>query len=183
MTASASLMTAEDLMNMPNDHQRHELVKGELTTMPPTGDLHGVRTGKVTLRLGNFIEKHDLGTFFGAEAGFIVARDPDTVRAPDFAFVSKARMAKQGLTGKFYPAAPDLAVEVLSPNDTASEVLDKINEWIDAGTRLVWIVDPEKQRIHVHAPSQPQRTLGLADHLDGADVLPGLQLAVAEIFR
>src|SRR4051812_48739578 len=108
MSTVGTLMTIDDLLHLPADHLRHELVRGELTTMPPTSDEHGVRTVRVTIRLGVFIEKHHLGEAFGAETGFIISRSPDTVRAPDFAFVTKERMAKQGLTGRFYPAAPDL---------------------------------------------------------------------------
>ena len=147
MTTSTAIMTADDLFNLPHDNQRHELVRGELITMPLTSDEHGVRTFRMTMRLGEFIEKRELGACFGAESGFLIARKPDTVRAPDFAFVTRERMAKQGLTGKFYPAAPDLAVEILSPSDSASEVLEKIDEWLVAGTRLVWVVDPAKKRL------------------------------------
>ena len=108
MTIAAALMTAEDLLELPADNMRHELVNGELTTMPPTGSEHGICTGRVTLRLGEFVDKHDLGVFFGAETGFIIARQPDTVRAPDFAFIAKNRIPPQGLTAKFFPGAPDL---------------------------------------------------------------------------
>jgi Uma2 family endonuclease len=183
MTTAVSSMTAQELFELPPDHLRHELVRGELVTMPPTGDIHGARTGRITLRLGEFIDKHNLGLFFGAETGFLLARNPDTVRAPDFAFLSQARLAQQNLTGKFYPGAPDLAVEVLSPSDTASEVLEKIDAWLAAGTRMVWVVDPEKQTLTVYAPERQPRTLRLADTLQGEDVLPGFQLPLAEIFR
>ena len=183
MTTVAAIMSAEELFELPPDNLRHELVRGEHITMPPTGDLHGARTGRITLRVGDFVDKNDLGMFFGAETGFILARRPDTVRAPDFAYLSKARLAKQGLTGKFYPGAPDLAVEVLSPSDTASEVLEKIDEWLGAGTRLVWVVDPEKKTVTVYAPKRQPQTLRINDQLPGEDVLPGFQLSVAEIFR
>ena len=183
MTAIAALLTAEDLLNFPPDNLRHELVRGELTTMPPTNDEHGARTGRITLRIGDFVDRNDLGVFFGAETGFVIDRQPDTVRAPDFAFVCKERMAKQGLTGKFYPAAPDLAVEVLSPSDSHSEVMEKIDEWLTAGTRLVWVVDPAKKTVGVYAPNHQPRILKKTDQLDGEQVLPGFSLAVAEIFR
>jgi Uma2 family endonuclease len=108
---TAALMTADDLQTLPRDHQRHELVKGELTTSSPTGDLHGARTFQLTVIIGTYIRAHDLGMGFGAKTGFLLER------APDFALISKARIARQGLTGKFYPAAPDLAIEVLSPSE------------------------------------------------------------------
>ena len=183
MGTIASFMTAEDLLKLPPDHMRHELVRGELTTMPPTSDEHGVRTLRLSIRIGVYVENHDLGVAFGAETGFLIARNPDTVRALDCAFVSKERMAKQGLTGKFYPAAPDLAVEVLSPSDSAGEVLEKIDEWLEAGTRLVWVVDPARKTVAVHAPNRPTAKRRLTDTLEGEYVLPGFTLAVAEIFR
>ncbi len=183
MTIAAALMTAEDLLELPADNMRHELVNGELTTMPPTGSEHGICTGRVTLRLGEFVDKHDLGVFFGAETGFIIARQPDTVRAPDFAFIAKNRIPPQGLTAKFFPGAPDLAVEVLSPSDTHSEVMEKIDEWLTAGTRLVWVIDPIKHIVAVYAPNRQPQILKASAQLDGEEVLPGFKLAVAEIFR
>jgi len=181
-TAIAS-MTAEDLLNLPPDHMRHELVAGELITMPPTNFEHGTQTGRIGLRIGAFVEKHDLGAFCGAETGFVIARKPDTVRAPDCAFVRKERLPAQGATRKFFPGAPDLAVDVLSPSDSASEVMEKIDEWLTAGTRLVWVVDPAKKTVGVYAPNRQPRILKTADQLDGEQVLPGFSLAVAEIFR
>jgi len=176
-------MTAEDLLNLPTDNMRHELIHGELTTMPPAGDLHGEHTGLVALEVGGHIRRNKLGKFFGAETGFIVERNPDTVLAPDFAFLSNSRLEKQALTGKFYPGAPDLAVEVLSPSDSASEVLEKIDEWLAAGTRLVWVIDPVKKTLTSYASNRPPRKLRQNETLEGEDVLPGLKLPLSEIFE
>ena len=183
MSAINTMMTAEELLDLPPDNMRHELVNGELITMPPTGSEHGIRTGRVTLRLGGFVEKNDLGVFFGAETGFIITRHPDTVRAPDFAFVSKTRIPPQGLTAKFFHGAPDLAVEVLSPTDSHSEVAEKIDEWLAAGTCLVWVIDPAKKTVAVYAPNRQPRILKGEDCLDGEQVLPGFNLPIMEIFR
>jgi Uma2 family endonuclease len=177
------LMTAQELLELPQDHQRHELISGELTTMAPAGGEHGIRTIKISLRLGEFIEKHDLGVFFAAETGFVLKRNPDTVRAADFAFVQKKRVPKTGARQKFWPVAPDLVVEVLSPSDTAGEVLEKIEDWLDAGTRLVWVVDPERKKVKVYAPGRAAQSFTMKDQLSGEEVLPGLLLPVAEIFR
>jgi Uma2 family endonuclease len=182
MSTIATLLTAEDLLNLPPDNMRHELVRGELTTMAPTSDEHGSRAARITVRVGHFIEENKLGEYFVAETGFLLARKPDTVRAPDFAFVARERMARQGFTKKFWPGAPDFVVEVLSPSDSASEVLEKIDEWLSAGTRLVWLVDPQKKTIRIFAPKRPQQIVGLGGMLDGGDVLPGLRVAVSEIF-
>jgi len=111
-----------------------------------------------------------------------LGRNPDTVLAPDFAFVSKTCIAKQGLTGWFYPAPPDLAVEILSSSDGAVEFMEKMDEWLEAGTRLIWVVNPEKKTIHVHASGRAIAKLRLGGTLEGEDVLPGLKIPVAEIF-
>jgi Uma2 family endonuclease len=158
-------------------------VRGELTTTAPTSGEHGVAAFNIAGELRAFIKARDLGVGVGAETGFILSRNPDTVRAPDCAFIRKDRIPKEGPPKKFWPGAPDLAVEVLSPSDSASEVLDKIDEWLTAGTRLVWVVDPAKKTVTIHAPNRHPRKLQLADTLDGEDVLPGLQLPIAEIFR
>jgi Uma2 family endonuclease len=180
---TTSHMTAEQLLELPADDMRHELIRGELTTMAPTGGEHGLRSAGITLLLGQFIRKNDLGAFFAAETGFILSRNPDTVRAPDFAFVRKIRLLKSRISKKFYPAPPDLVVEVLSPSDSAGEVLEKIDDWLVAGTRLVWLVDPHRKIVKVYAPRRPAQTFRLKDILSGEDVLPGLSLPVAEIFR
>jgi Uma2 family endonuclease len=183
MSTTAKLLTAEDLWNMPDHGGHHELVNGELTPMSPTSGEHGVRTFNIAALLGAFIRANDLGVGLGAETGFIISRDPDTIRAPDCAFVHKNRIPASGVPKKYWPGAPDLAVEVLSPSDSASEVLEKIDEWLTAGTRLVWVIDPERKVVSVHAPNRLTQKFRLTDHLSGEDVLPGLTLSVAEIFR
>jgi Uma2 family endonuclease len=183
MTLAAKVWTAEELLELPADHMRHELVRGELTTMAPTSGEHGVRTGRITLRIGEYADKQNLGIFFGAETGFIVARNPDTVLAPDCAFVRKDRIPAGGVPRGYWPGAPDLAVEVLSPSDSASEVIAKIDEWLEAGTRLVWVVDPKKKTVTVCAPKRQPVILKEKDVVDGEEVLPGFRLEVGEIFR
>ncbi len=183
MTTIATQMTAEELFDLPPDNLRHELVRGELTGMPPTSGEHGVRTFNIAALLGPFIRDQKLGVGLGAETGFLISRNPDTVRAPDCAFVHKDRIPLTGIPKKFWPFAPDLAVEVLSPSDSASEVLEKISEWLAAGTRIVWVVDPEKKLIRIYRPNRQPEALRVNDQLLGEDVLPGFQVAVAEIFR
>jgi Uma2 family endonuclease len=128
------------------------------------------------------IKAHGVGIGAGAETGFLIRRNPDTVRAPDCAFIRKERIPANGIPKKFWPFAPDLAVEVLSPSDSASDVFEKIDEWLDAGTRLVWLVDPDKKTVTVHAAKRPAIKLRLGDTLEGEDVLPGFKLPVADIF-
>jgi len=183
MTAIAALLTAEDLLKLPPDNLRHELVRGELTTMPPTSGEHGTSTFNISGILRDYLKANPIGVGAGAETGFIISRHPDTVRAPDCAFIHKDRIPPGGIPKKFWPLAPDLAVEVLSPSDTASEVMEKIDEWLTAGTRLVWVVDPAKKTVGVYAPDRRQRILKSTDQLEGETVLPGFSLSVAEIFR
>lgn len=175
-------MTAEDLFSLPSENLRHELIRGELTTMAPTSGQHGESAFNIAGILRTFIKAHDLGIGAGAETGFLLSRNPDTVRAPDCAFIRKERVPAEGAPKKFWPLAPDLAVEVLSPSDSASEVLEKIDEWLAAGARLVWVIDPEKKTVTVHAPSRQPKKLRLRDQLDGGDVLPGFSITIADIF-
>jgi len=128
MTTIKSLMTAGELLYMPDDGFRYELVKGELLRMAPAGSEHGVTVMNITLPLAVFVKAHNLGIVFGAGTGFKIASDPDTVRAPDVAFVHRDRVPESGIPKSFWPGAPDLAVEVVSPNDTKAEVEDKVGE-------------------------------------------------------
>ena len=183
MSAISTQLTADDLLNLPPDNMRHELIRGELTTRPPTNGEHGVSTLNIAGILRDFLKANPIGVDAGAETGFIISRNPDTVRAPDAAFIHNDRIPPGGVPKKFWPLAPDLAVEILSPSDSYSEVMEKIDEWLTAGTRLVWVIDPAKKTVGVYAPHRQPRILKSADQLDGEQVLPGFKLAVAEIFR
>ncbi|BBL76599.1 hypothetical protein MishRS11D_36970 [Methylomagnum ishizawai] len=177
------LITADELWHMPDDGQRHELIKGEVTTMAPAGSEHGIVALRIGRLLGNFVEEQALGETFGAETGFKIGSNPDTVRAPDAAFVSRARFEAVGNTRKFWPGAPDLAVEVISPGDGYTEVQDKAFDWLAAGTRMVVVADPRKRRITVYRSLSDIRVLTDQDTLDGGDVVPGWSVPVASIFR
>lgn len=150
--------------------------------MAPSGFEHGFTTVKVTIPIGQFVQAHQLGIALGAETGFIIRTNPDTVRAPDVAFVAAARVPSGGLPSGFWPGAPDLVVEIVSPSDTLPAVRDKVQEWLDAGVRLVWVVNPKRRSVTEYAPKSQPRVLGVGDTLDGGAVLPGFMLAVADIF-
>ncbi len=173
------ITTADELLRA-GDIGRCELVRGKLVMMNPTGHEHG----RVALNLGglirNHVLEHRLGKAYAAETGFQLSRKPDTVRAPDVGFVRAGREAptRRG----FFPGAPDLAVEVLSPDDRPGYVRKKIAEWLAAGTRAVWIVDPRARTVTVHEPGAEPRVLREADTLGGGEVLPGFEVAVREIF-
>ncbi len=156
-------------------------MRGELILMSPSGSLHAIIAARIGSILCDFVEERKLGWVFGAEGGFHIGHDPDTVRAPDAAFVSARRMPDSVPQG-FFPGPPDLAVEVLSPGDRASEVLAKVSDWLEAGCRKVWIVDPETRSIAVYAPKAEMRMLHRSDVLTDDDVLPGFQIEVRRVF-
>jgi Uma2 family endonuclease len=174
------LMTAEQLLHAP-DMGRCELLRGELVMMSPSGALHGICVDFVERQLGNYVADHSLGKTFGAETGFIIARNPDTVRAPDVAFVTKARIPDPFPVG-FFPGQPDIAVEVLSPGDRVSEVNEKTRDWLASGCQEVWNVDPQMQTITVHRADGSIRLLASSDVLESPILLPEFRLAIKEIF-
>ena len=175
-------MTAEDLFVLPDDDHRYELAGGELVRMTPTGAEHGA----VTARLGQILTEHVVarraGVCCGAETGFILRRGPDAVRAPDAAFVAGERIPKTGVPRSYWPFAPDLAVEVVSPSDRLGDVRAKAGEYLGAGTRLVWIVEPAARVVHVHRPRREARAIGIGGVLTGEDVLPEFRCAVRRLF-
>jgi Uma2 family endonuclease len=175
-------MTADQLWRMPEDGQRHELIRGELRTMAPAGSEHGMIGGNLLGPLIHHVKSNRLGIVMLAETGFIIARNPDTVRAPDIAYIAQSRIPANGVTDRFFPGAPDLAVEVISPSDTVNELEEKVQHWLDAGTRLVWVVSPKQRTVTVHRPGQQPIILRHTDTLDGQDVVPGFTLLVSEVF-
>jgi Uma2 family endonuclease len=174
-------MTAEELFELPDDGMRHELVEGELRTMAPAGFDHGRVALHIGARIFDHVDQHGLGVAYAAETGFILRRGPDTVRAPDAAFVAADRVPRRGSRG-FAELAPDLVVEVVSPSDRASEVAEKAAMWLDAGVRLVWVVDPQARLAAVHHPGGLVTVLREDGVLDGEDVLPGFRLPLAPLF-
>jgi Uma2 family endonuclease len=176
----APLLTGEDLFVM-GDLGRTELIAGRLIRMPPTGYAHGRIESKFDRILRQFVEQHQLGQVFVGEVGIYTRRNPDTVRGVDVAYVSNERVA-QIKSQSYLDIAPELIVEVLSPDDRWDDVMDKLDEYFAIGVQLVWIADPKRQRVFVyHSPTDVER-FTLNDHLTGGTVLPGLQVAVAEVF-
>lgn len=182
MTATAQILTAEDLERMPDDGFRYELVRGELRKMAPAGAGHGRTSAVLTVSLGQHVLTHKIGAVYAAETGFRLSTDPDTVRAPDVAFVSQERLEEAGPVEGFFPGAPDLAIEVVSPSDTFVEVEEKVADWLGAGARMVVVVNPRQRRVTVHRPPAQVLVLTDADTLEGDDVVPGWRLPVSELF-
>jgi Uma2 family endonuclease len=182
MAITNELMTADELLRLPADGLRHELVAGELRTMAPSGGEHGWVVVRVTVPLGQYVDANKLGLVFGAETGFLLARNPDTVRAADVAFVQRERVLAAGDVKGYWPGAPDLVVEVISPHDLYTEVDEKVAEWLAHGAQMVLAANPRRRVIAVHRPNQPVQILTENDVLDGDDVVPGWKLAVRDVF-
>jgi Uma2 family endonuclease len=183
MSTVAEPITAAELLQMPRGQARYELIKGRLITMSPAGSEHGVVISRFSSLVEQFITAHNLGLVFGTETGFLLEKSLDTVRAPDIAFVRLERIPETGIPEGYWPGAPDLAVEVNSPSDTARAVAEKAESWIHMGTQSVWVVDPRSKTVTVYDATGAARTYFPGDSLDGGDVLPGFLCAVAEIFR
>ncbi|MFN2454633.1 MAG: Uma2 family endonuclease [Pyrinomonadaceae bacterium] len=181
-TTATQFFTAEQLLHLPKDGFRYELIEGVLKKMSPAGSEHGVVAATLTILLGQYIKAHKLGLVLAAETGYKIASDPDTVIAPDVSFIRQQEVDRLGITKKFWPGAPDLAVEVVSPGDSAREVREKVAAWLAAGTRMVWVVDAKKHTISVHRTQTDVVVLTENEVLGGADVVPGFSCTVAEVF-
>lgn len=176
-------VTAEQLLRMPNDGFRYELVAGELKKMPPSDWRHGAVGGQLHSLLGLRILRDRAGRIFLAKTGFLLSRDPDTVRAPDIAFIRKDHLPASPPREAFWPGAPDLAVEVASPGDTVREIDDKVKAWLDAGAMAVWVVNPAWQSVTVYRSTTDIRVLTVNDELTGDEIVPGFRCRVGEIFN
>ena len=181
--STPSTLHAEDLPYATQEEGLCELVAGGVVREPPPGEEHGWIAGNVFGPLWWFVREHRLGRVYSTEAGFVLARDPDTVRAPDVAFVSKERLETEVRLGPYFEGAPDLAVEVLSPGNRQAELRAKIRELLSAGSGAVWVIDPPSRTLTVHRPDHLPETLTGADIVDGGSLLPGFRLPVREIFE
>ena len=182
MAQQAHAITAEELFRMPDDGYRYELVAGRLRKVTPAGSLHGAIGLRLAVAIGAHVDEHRLGVVFSADTGFKLARDPDTVRAPDVAFVSRARIPAAGIPTGYWIGPPDLAVEVLSPTDVRSEIADKIQEYLQGGVIQVWFVEPAARRATIHRPNAEPETLGEHETIVGGDLLPGFQYPLSRLF-
>ncbi len=175
-------MTAEDLYGLPSNGGHFELVEGSLHSEPPPGVEHGRVEARIVTLVSSFVRSNGLGTVYSGDPGFLLARAPDTVRGPDLAFVVSDRKEARDRIPGYMPGAPDLAVEIRSPNDRVADVRAKVADYLAAGTRLVWLVDPDTRTVRTYRTLLEPRVLGVADELDGEDVLPGFRVLVEELF-
>jgi Uma2 family endonuclease len=178
---TTSLMTAEELLREQPPHKRSELVAGRMIVREPAGHRHGRIANKLAFLLTKQVNEQNLGVVFAAETGFVLRRNPDTVRAPDVAFVNRERLLDPEPTG-YAEMAPDLVVEVLSPDDRPGQVLAKVGDWLNAGVRLVWVVDPTRRQVRAYRQDGAESLLGEEDSIEGEDVLPGFSCPVKSVF-
>ncbi len=183
MVTTTRLVTAEELLNMPDDGFRYELVRGELRKRLPAGQAHGRYAMNIGLSLGGYVKVNHLGKSYIADTGFILETDPDHVRAPDFAFISNDRLREIGESDGFARGAPDVAVEVISPNDRYTDVDEKVADWLNAGCRAVIVVNLRRRTVNLHLSPTDVSILTESDTLEIEDIVQGWRMPVGEIFE
>jgi Uma2 family endonuclease len=179
--ASSGLLTADEFMRLPDRGRTLELVRGRVVELVPPGFEHGAVLGNVLFLLSLHVRNGDLGVVTGGDAGHLLARDPDTIRGPDVAFVARERIPAAGLPTSYWPGAPDLAVEIVSPHDAFSHIEQKTREYLDAGAREVWIVDPRLRQVRVSSADGAIRIVRAGETLR-TDVLPGFAIELEPLF-
>lgn len=176
------LKSADQLYELPDDGNRYELIRGDLVMMSPAGSEHGWIAGRIFLRLATHVEGHDLGRAYAAETGFKISESPDTVRAPDACFVSHDRLKNVEETRSYLPLAPDLVVEVVSPNDASSDVEAKAEEWLNAGSKVVLVADPKNETLRVYRNKEQIEVLRSGQEFSSDQVCGAWKISVNEIF-
>ena len=181
MATTTKLMTAEELLAMPDDGYRYELIKGEIKRMAAASFDHGVYASRIVETLLPHVRGNRLGEVPLTDPGFLLGTNPDHVRIPDVAFVRQQRVDAVIRPLVYLPGAPDLVVEVMSPRDRHTDVAEKVSEWLEAGASMVIVVNPRNRTVQVHT-SEGTENLTETDALDGGDVVPGWSMPVADIF-
>lgn len=179
MSTTTHLMTAEELLLLDDEPNRHELIKGELLTMSPSNYEHGAVTMNLSLLLAGHVKANNLGIILAADTGFKLERNPDTVLAPDISFIARDRVATR--VASFHAGPPDLAVEVLSPSDRRTRVQQKTSLWLELGAKSVWNVNPKQRTVEVVHANGERKLFDETDELID-DTVPGFRVKVSEIF-
>lgn len=172
-----TLLSVEEFAALPDDGMKHELNEGELITMPPPKPRHGVCQARLTAALIEFASARNLGQVF-TESGYRLS--PGTVRGPDISFVRQSRLQDPD---EYFQGGPDLAVEIVSPGDDASDLRQKIKQYLDAGTSVVWVIYQRSRQLEIHTADKTIRTLGIEDTLEAPQILPGFSLPVRAIVK
>jgi Uma2 family endonuclease len=181
MSTTTKLMTADELWRLPKVDKLYELVQGELIIMSPAGFDHGEISQNILFLLQVHVRKNGLGSIVGPDTGFVLSRDPDTVRSPDGAFIRKERTLTPRPV-KYWDGVPDLAVEVLSPSDSATEMDAKVQEYLDAGATEVIVITPKMKMVKIFRHGHTATVLRSGDILRDLESVPGFQCQVDEIF-
>jgi Uma2 family endonuclease len=181
MMTAQKLLTAEEFWALPEDERKRELVRCEVVEWMPVGGIHGEIVSELLSRLRNWAKPGRHG-YVATEVGYVVRHNPDGVRAADVSFVRQGRIPETGIPEGYWNLEPDLAVEVVSPTESAQEVWENLSDYLSAGTPLVWVVYPRSQHVVVHTPDGLARTLQGSSVLENLEVMPGFSLAVNELF-
>lgn len=182
MTTKKKLMTADELLMLPDDDQRHELLDGVLITMSPPGWPHGMVMANISYLLSAHVRANDLGAVAAGDPGIILRRGPDRVRGPDVCFIARDRLPGRTAPRGYLEIVPDLIVEIVSPGDSAAEVQEKLDEWRRAGARLIWAVYPRTRSVIAYQPDGSARVYTESETIDAEPVLPGFSARVADFF-
>jgi len=177
------IMTVSEFLVAALPDGKSELVRGEVRMTPPAGAAHGGTSANFVMLLGVYVRQHRLGMVFGDSTGYELVRVPHTVRVPDVSFVRAERLPPDGVRAGLFKFAPDLAIEVLSPSERASEVEEKLRDYISAGTAQVWVADPVRRTIMTVSGDAPVRWLAEGETLDGGTVIPGFACPVTAVFE
>lgn len=184
MVAAKKIWTEADLMALPEDGYDHELVDGELVMSPKNAWYHGRIAARLSNAIYQFVVKHRLGAVLDSSTGFWMYNR--NCRAPDISFVPKERLLSLQFDPRekhFFPGAPDLAIEILSPSNTRREMDGRLRDFFGSGTQIAWIIDPEAERVEICHSETDRRLLGSGGFLDGESLLPGFRYAVADLFK
>lgn len=181
-TTPTALMTAEELLQLPDDDLRHELINGELITMPLPKLPHGRIEARLGAPLAQFVWNHDLGEVYLGDGGFQLTWNPDTVVGPDISFISKERLEQAGDVKGYWQGPPDLAVEIFSPGYRPGKVRERISRLFSSGTKQVWIVDLKHSTVAVYRSESDITTFSGSDYLESQDLLPGFRISLDRVF-
>ena len=179
---SSRPVTADEVATWPEEQRRGELVKGEWVPMTMAGWRHGEIVARIVHELFKFLDENPCGKVACNDPGTKLESDPDLLRAPDIGFIAAERIPPEGLPEQWWQGGPDLAVDVVSPSQSVSELIDKAQEFLRAGTQVFWVVDPSRPCVLVCTPPDRVMVLHENDTLDGGEVLPGFAAPVADLF-
>ncbi len=182
IVAPDKLLTAEEYGQLPDLGRPTELVRGRIVEMNVPYPRHGQVCAQVAYLLKRYLENHDIGHVIGNDGGVIVERDPDTVRGADVSFISYRQVPKGPLPSKYLDVVPQLVFEVRSPSDRWGKILQKVAEYLTAGTQFVCVIDPETETVQLHFADKPPQTLSGNDELSFPDLLPGFRLSIERFF-